>query len=266
MQQKPNGEPEQEPTDKNVKNRPSADFAALIDAITAEGRAYRAEEKREDKGKGFREWITIILLGATMAGIFWQVYEMVHVYGPIRDQAEASKKSADAAAKQAESSDRALMEAQRAWVGPRTASFTAEPAIGKPIEIAIEYQNTGREPALGFIYMADSFSISAKEADSGIGRIKDYMAACKNVKDWNGGSVVYPGTSGFSTGYTFFSKTKENFVDDAIVKGKKVIILQGCFLYRTFNLPRHSYFCYFYKQGFTKIQNLNICQSGHDAN
>jgi len=61
------------------------------------------------------------------------------------------------------------------------------------------------------------------------------------------------------------SKTKDDFVDADIAKGEKIIIVQGCFSYRTFNAPHHSYFCYFYRQGFTKIQNLNICQSGHDA-
>ena len=50
-----------------------------------------------------------------------------------------------------------------------------------------------------------------------------------------------------------------------MIKGEEIIIVDGCFLYRTFDKPRHSYFCYFYKQGISKLESLNICFSGHHA-
>jgi hypothetical protein len=167
--------------------------------------------------------------------------------------------------KQAESSTQAIIGSQRAWVGPLNASFGAEPGIGKPIEISIQYQNTGREPALNFLYFADPLPATVEEQTSGKldATLLNCMNACKEMKEWNGGSVIYPST-GFST-YTLNAKTKDEFVDEAITKGDKTIIAQGCFAYRSFNLPRHSYFCYFYKQGQSKPQNLNICPSGHYA-
>jgi hypothetical protein len=42
------------------------------------------------------------LLIATASGVFWQVYEMMKVYGPIKEQAVAAQKSADAAKESAD--------------------------------------------------------------------------------------------------------------------------------------------------------------------
>jgi hypothetical protein len=265
-QQEPTSGQKKEPATDDNPNGPSTNFAALIDAIIAEGRAYRAEEKREDKGKTFREWITVFLLGLTMCAIFWQVYEMINVYGPIRDQAIASKVAADAATKQSENSDKSLIEAQRAWVGPYNANIMAEPAIGKPVEITIEYQNTGREPALGFIYSIDPFLITPEEdANWSVNtKLQNSMNICKATEKWQGGSVVYPYT-GSRSSYVLNTKNIADFVDEDFTKGNKLMVVQGCFLYKTFNLPRYSHFCYFYKQGYSKPQNLNICHSGQDA-
>ena len=88
-----------------IKEKPeglSADFAELIDTITQEGQATRAEEKREDDMKQTREWLTIALLIATVVLLGWQVSEMVKVYGPIERQADAAQ--------------RTLIATQRAWM------------------------------------------------------------------------------------------------------------------------------------------------------
>jgi hypothetical protein len=186
--------------------------------------------------------------------------------------AEAAGKQANAAQKQAQAlADSAtvahdnMILAERAWVGPNNAAFSADPAVGKPIEITIAYQNTGRQPALNFIYDANSFSDLAMFDPKGTAQqaTSVYMEACKAQMQWSGGSVIYP-TTGFST-YNLNTKSNDDVVDQTITSGDKLIYVQGCFLYRTFDAPRHSYFCFFYKQGQTKIQNLNICPTGHYA-
>ncbi|MGB7698488.1 MAG: hypothetical protein WBL57_04140 [Methylovirgula sp.] len=243
--EKPVGEPGKQDHAKSL----SADFVALIEAIKAEGRAYRREEQQEDSAKRFREWITIVLLACTLTAVGWQVHEMIKVYGPIRDQANAEKTAADAATKQSANSEKTLVESQRAWVGPINASIAAEPTIGKPVEITITYQNTGHEPALGFTYLVETFLTTADEVARGITqkRLATYMQECKKVNQWIAGSVVYP-TVGFSS-YSLNSKSRDDLVDDAFTKGNKVMFVEGCFVYRTFDMPRHSYFCYFYTPG-----------------
>jgi hypothetical protein len=90
LQEKPTASEAKRPRGDDPPNSPSADFAALINAIAAEGRAYRAEEQSEDRGKTFRDWVTIGLLIATTAGIYWQISELIKVYGPIKEQADAA--------------------------------------------------------------------------------------------------------------------------------------------------------------------------------
>ncbi|HXL12579.1 MAG TPA: hypothetical protein VN941_01270 [Bradyrhizobium sp.] len=265
------------------RRRQSADFAALIDTIKDEGSAYRKEEQREDRGKRFREYITIFLIAATFTAVCYQVYEMIKVYEPIREQAEASgkqaieaKRAADAtvkaaeaaikqseiAAKQAEYAEKSLTQAQRAWIGPTNASFVTEPKVGEPLDIAIFYQNSGREPALNFSYEADLFPVGEQSSEFG-NRVVPFMTKCLERNTLQPGQVVYP-SSGFSQ-YNLSMKSAPELVDDAVVSGEKVIVLQGCFVYLTGQIMRHSFFCYFYKSKFSKISNLNICQAGHSA-
>ena len=90
-QQEPTTGDTARPRSNDIGGRPSTDFAALIDAIANEGSANRAEEKREDGGKQFRDWVTILLLIATTGGVYWQVAEMIKVYEPIKKQADAMK-------------------------------------------------------------------------------------------------------------------------------------------------------------------------------
>jgi hypothetical protein len=268
-------------SDSNEEERPTkgSDSERIIEAIAALNRtlaeqsgANRTQERREDTGNKRLQALTLIFVILTTIGIFWQASIFNHqlteakkVFGPIQDQAKASQQAADAATKQSQNAEKALIEAQRAWVGPQNASFASEPGVGKPIEITVQYQNTGREPALSFIYFATPFSVTTEDDSNGtlVQTLLNYMNACKAYREWTGGSVVYPST-GFSS-YNLNVTTKDDFVDEPATKGDKVIIVQGCFLYRSFDNPRHSYFCYFYKQGQSKIQNLNICPTGHYA-
>jgi hypothetical protein len=252
-----------------IRRPSSPDVAALIEALKAEGRANRGEEDREDRGKRRREWITIGLLLATFLAICWQVSEMIKVYGPIHDQAvaeQAASKAEDIAAKaakqQADNAERALAAGQRAWVGPSNATFSAELKIGQPIDITYVYQNTGKEPAFAFTNTPNVSTILTSDQSGAIPlEIQRFMSACRTELQWQGGSVVYPGAASYSSNY----QTSKSVVDRDVMTDKKAIIVQGCFHYQTLDSPKYSYFCYFYRKGKTKIQNLNICPSGHDA-
>jgi hypothetical protein len=292
-EQKPTGDEKSGQTRDNKPNSPSSDFAALINAIKIEGAAYRREEQREDRGKKFREWITIGLLCATVIAIGWQVYEMIHVYGPIHDQAvaageqaaasdkaanaairaaDATTKAADAAVKQseiatkqAEASDRAAAQAQRAWVGPRDARLESKPILGQKNKVIIEYQNTGKEPAIGFVFGGFPFVITTEEDANGtaIQKMLANMKQCVETKAAMLAGVVFP-TSGFTAG-NLGTLIDEKLIDQDLLDSKKMLIIQGCFAYIASNVVRHSAFCYFFKADQTDIAHLNICQSGNYA-
>ncbi len=231
--------------------------------MATEGQANRREERREDRGKALREKITIALIAATLLAIGWQVREMVRVYGPISEQAEASRTSAQAATKQSENSDKSLMEAQRAWVGPSNAHSDADPISGKPYDVIIDYQNTGREPATENSSDLLAFS-EAPENDATIAqRVNDFTHACIDRWQPGGGSVVFPTTN--ANGYKVTKTIDASVIDNDVTNGKTLIVVAGCFVYKTFGAYHRSSFCYFFKKGQTKPANWNICQAGNYA-
>jgi hypothetical protein len=271
------GPDEQEPTDEGEQPRPSADFAALIKTIAAQGRANRDEERREDRSKQFREWTTIVLLALTVVGIFRQIDEMVKVYKPIRDQAkaavdqaEAAKIQAQGAKAQADTAKEAavtahdnIVAAERAWVGPNGGTIEQAPAIGVDVRLHILYQNTGREPARGFVPTTDPFIATANDMGSATVRIFKNLSDCRNKQPQEGLEVVYPST-GFG-GNQLNPVVDKSLVDDSVVKGDSVIFVPGCFVYETFGKAHHSAFCFYFKAGATVPPNLNFCIGGSDA-
>lgn len=63
------------------------EIRALIDAITYQGQAGRAEEIREDRERQFREWLGISVIAGSLAVLMWQLGETIKVYAPIAQQA-----------------------------------------------------------------------------------------------------------------------------------------------------------------------------------
>jgi hypothetical protein len=92
-------------------------------------------------------------------------------------------------------------------------------------------------------------------------KLRTYLQICIQRQEWQGGGIVYPS----ATGYRLTVETGVEFADETLANGDKLILLQGCFLYKSLNISRHSYFCYFYKKGSTELQNLSICENGHYA-
>jgi hypothetical protein len=264
----------------------SPDFAVLIDTIRSEGRANRKEESREDRGKRFRDYLTLVFVIATTAGVFYQAYIFSSQLTEMQSSGEQTAKLIDnnaalavSATKQAEAADKqanamnaavevsrqSLVAAGRAWVGPRLAKITGPLEIGKPVELSIEYANTGREPALDFVYSTEAFTSSDAEDKRGTTVAKTILAMqeCEAKDSVKQGQVVFPST-GFSS-YNLTITTPNQSFDQETLDGQKTLFVQGCFLYKSFDIVRHSYFCYFYRAKYTKPENLNICVAGHYA-
>jgi hypothetical protein len=258
----PQRKPDEGNTDENYPYRPSADFIALINAVRNEAHANRREARREDRGKRRREITTIVLIALTLAAVIAQVREMIRVYEPIKEQAEANNKAANAAA-----------AAQRAWVGPTTATANTVEK-GKSVVGIIPYQNTGREPAASFYGALSSKLYSLDDWNNGIAAkdITDFSSDCFKVTNLpNGLQVIYPTTGGItSNGYQIQFDTERAepkiVVNDDIINGQTIFTIKGCFTYKTIQDFHHSAFCYFYLAKFSTLPNLSICNVGNDAN
>ena len=108
-------------------------------------------EVREDRWESFREWVTVALLVATTTGVFWQVHEMIKVYGPIKDQAIANQQSAAAAQAAAEAARDAVNLARtNAEIQLRPYVFIEANGIkatASGLEADLVAKNVGQTPA-----------------------------------------------------------------------------------------------------------------------
>ena len=247
-------EPYQRDAIQTEEKTMSADFAALIDAITKEGRASRAEEKREDDDKKKREWITIGLIALTLGLLGWQVSEMIRVYDPIQTQAEAA------------------IGTQRAWIGPTEANIASGLVVGRPIKVAITYANTGREPGTAFTAngIFKVFNITEWNDGSATKYFNEYIDKCMSSTS-TGGSVSFP-TSGASQ-YRLYQDSSAEAIPEAarivasqrLIEGADVIALTECFVYHSISKIHHTSFCYYYNAKVSDVAHLNICNGGSDS-
>jgi hypothetical protein len=259
---------EARPRGDDEPNSPSADFAALINAIATQGGANREEEKREDNGRKFREWLTIILLMATVYLLNTQVTEMRKVYDPITRQAETSDLQAKTARDE-------YIANQRAWIGPTTAEITQPPISGQVISTTINYINSGKSPA-GAGYYATARSFTKKDwnapppgayACRALYSVKDI---CMGITDYNATTVVWPnissGVYGLSTPADADS-FPDQFVrfNDDLKAGDAIFVLIGCFVYNTASDTHHTAFCYYAQPGKVQQGALSICHCGNGA-
>jgi hypothetical protein len=265
----------------------SPDFVALIDTIRREGQANRKEESREDRGKRFREYLTLFFVIATTAGVFYQAYIFGGQLTEMKSSGEqtglliennaklaiAAGKQADAAEKQAiamgeyaKATRDSLVASQRAWVGPRNIKMDIAPVLNQSIEAVLEYQNTGRDPAVETIKDIDIFTATLEEDQSGAvtRKVDAFISKCKIMWQLQAATVVYPST-GLGVGYTVTRIIDGELIDEEVIAGTKGIFATGCFVYKTFGSIHRSWFCHFYRNGKTKPANWGICETGNGA-
>jgi hypothetical protein len=279
-------EPNTDKTRRPSENREDQRIADAIRAVNRtladQGEANRREDRSEDIGNKWLQGLTLLFVIATTIGIFWQgsifnsqltemkgageqTKQLIEANGKL---AEATSKQAAAASENAKTAHDSYVASQRAWVGPTNAKIDGEIAVDKPLKIAINYVNTGREPAITFLSTADAFLSAADDETSGItlAKVNADFKGCRDASVTNGGTVVFPSTGGISpSGQTLTITKSADFVTQAVIDGDTIIVADGCFLYKSIAIVRHSYFCYFYKSKQTDISSLNICRNGNGA-
>jgi hypothetical protein len=183
-----------------------------------------------------------------------------------RRLAEAAAQQAQAAIDSAKTAQENMVAAQRAWVGPRNAKSSTGPELEKDLNIVIEYQNTGREPALETIFDVEVFVASKEEdvAGSVANRINNFTSKCKIKWNPNQRTVVFPSGSTASA-YELASPLSANLIDQDVINGAKAIYIDGCFVYKSAGAIRRSSFCYSFIANKTKPSNWNVCLVGNEA-
>jgi hypothetical protein len=188
--------------------------------------------------------------------------ELVKTNGKLVD---AASRQAQAAIDSAKTAQENMVASQRAWVGPRNAKSLAGPELEKNLNITIEYQNTGHEPALDTIFDVDVF-VAKEEDDPGaaVDKINDFISKCKMKWVPLQRTVVFP-TGSSSAAYELTAPLDASLIDQDVLDGLKTIFVDGCFVYKTVAGIRRSSFCYFFNIKKTKPNNWNVCLVGNDA-
>ncbi len=265
--------------DREQRKAEQSDAASQIAAaINALRDAQQTQTRHEDTNEKINVGlaiVTIVLVFLTVifTGLSWsafraQLHEMQTAGIQTNRIIEATTEQAKAATENAKTTRDSYIASQRAWVGPTTARITGDFALDKPLKTEISFLNTGREPAINFIDTADIFESTPTEDANGISmaKINAFFKGCREANAAQGGTVVFPSSGGISpSGQTLTITKPASFLNQSMIAGDSTIIIDGCFVYRSIDVIRHSYFCYFYRGNVTDRNSLSICENGNGA-
>lgn len=139
----------------NIKKRDPFAIRAHVQAIADQLQGYREQQERSERRRAARENLTIVGIFITAAlalGQGWIFYNQLNE----------------------------MQEDRRAWVGPYQAGFEGTLMPNMPIAVHVQYQNTGREPALDAFYDLEHFTVNIADDQAGVTvrRIATYVGRC----------------------------------------------------------------------------------------
>lgn len=205
---------------------------------------------------------------------FWRlsiVFSFVAMIGAIA-AAGFTGSSVNAGWKAVELSRKALIEDDRAWVGPIDAGISGQIAAGQTLSGTVNYENFGKEPATNVAMALSVDGVATRkwyssDKDNGAARIKIFIKQCLGVPASNDSMVVFP-TTNFQTinvsivdGEPKAPFDSVNFTD--LADGKQMLVLGICFAYTTFGITKHTAGCYFYQAPHSNMAHLNICPTAY---
>jgi hypothetical protein len=158
-----------------------------------------------------------------------------------------------------------MRAARRAWLAPQSARSDKAPAVGRTFEVSVLTQNSGAEPAVDIFADAAPFAVALSDAGSpSVDRsIRDALNHCLATKPGDRTRVVYPNPAGANDRTTL--SVKRELIDWDVLYGTKILVVPGCYAYRTGGQTHHSAFCFFYQHGFSNPNDWAICQGGNYA-
>ena len=144
----------------------------------------------------------------------------------------------------------ATKEESRAWIG--ATRFELYRPIDKitPPRVKIWYQNTGREPAVNVFHIQNIATFAApKEEYLNWNTLPAWQnandalnpgRACGGAHELSGSSTAFPSSSAI---YSMDTATYNRSAPEGIFSGDRVLVVSGCFIYKTAGTERHTEFC-----------------------
>ena len=189
----------------------------------------------------------------------------------VKKSAEASERALALAHRQATALENAnkiasdaLAVGRRAWVGVVNARIDGRLERNADLDILIDYRNTGHEPATDLAVIATPLVIEAeKRAEPAtMSRLQQFADRCL-AESYVGAALAFPNDEG--TPYQAETVVKAGDVDDAMVDGRKLVIVETCIVYMSSGAIHHSAACHFFQGGRTPPDRFAVCAKGAAA-
>ncbi len=158
----------------------------------------------------------------------------------------------------------ALSAGKRAWVGVVNARIDGRLAANTDLALLVEYRNSGHEPATDLAVIQTPIVIETdKRADPAtLSRLEQFAQRCM-AENYVGAGIAFP--SGDGQTYQAEAAIKASDIDDALVDGRKLVIVQGCIVYMTSGSIHHSSSCLYFQAGRTSPDHFSTCAKGAAA-
>jgi hypothetical protein len=152
--------------------------------------------------------------------------------------------------------------ADRGWLGPASMRLNEKPIGGKRLEFLLEYQNSGRQPALSVVllsWIARFDRPREMNKDRAIEDVKQCLRS--NPDDFQ---VIFPGKGNLEP-YRPGIDLLRIAIDE-----HSPIYIDGCFAYRTIRETHRTAFCFKYDPEYPRYDAdgklmLDLCDFGHYA-
>ena len=287
-------EPEYKKKQKTAKeHRERAEqHQALIQSmkrVADEQEATRDQHERHERGKRRRECSTIVAISATaviaLLTLMITHFDTVRVIEEARTSSETqhsdtvlalaktdkaieeSHRLAEAAGVQAD----AAKVGNRAWISPRFVSIDGAIKDGQPIGIRVLYDNAGKTPALNVEFRAEGRYIATTDGTTVLPELYRNARMGENlscqITDVTYAGVVYPTSN--QVGYISNFFAGDSTTAEKVKSRTMIVVIQGCYTYRTLDTPHTSRFCSYLEPIADKpIEQwaFKDCADGQDAN
>lgn len=145
-----------------------------------------------------------------------------------------------------------LIATNRATLAPLTIEFDARnpPEVGKPVSLVLVYQNTGKEPALGFHDRVETGRMEPPPPSTPSDNKFGPNVRCDGLEPLPNGPVIYPSDVQWRTDIA----VPKGMISDRLIQGPVQIpelwsiyipYVRGCMAYKTFGKTHRSGYCFF---------------------
>jgi hypothetical protein len=152
---------------------------------------------------------------------------------------------------------KATVEANRAWVAPRSVYLRRTLVLNDHPGFRVAYDNIGREPALHtnlwwrvIIVDADVLmrSLTQSELREKAFDIAGENPACAGHTISKGAEIIWPSQQPETYSASYIEQANDPIITQDVIDGRAAVVVEGCFFYETFHEVHHSAFCFWLRQ------------------